>query len=231
MTQPVFSWPITPKNKTKIDVVFCDPGYAKGYNDSKNAWMVGCQHPGWDWNLTSGGDSDYGYPIKTSIPGTVGFSSFNTSGSWGGIVTVRADEWVRQYFEDNLKVKIPVLEQQLAHLMQLAVVPGQRVEAGQVVGSMGKGKNGAFAAHLHQEWRKVALAADDWNVKNKQVVLDTRLDPAQVYASLHFDDVTNIIPQGQLYLPSGKVSLNGVTYDTKGLVVNATSKVSYIRTE
>lgn len=230
MTLPIFSWPITPKAQTKIDVTFCDTGYATGYGNPKS-WMVGCQHPGWDWNLVTGGDSDLGYPLKMSVPGTIRFAGFNTSASWGGIVLLRADEWVRQYFEDNLKVKIPVLERQMAHLSKICVRAGMRVEAGEVVGSIGKGKNNAFLAHLHEEWRKAELAPDDWNVKNKQVVLATRIDPAIVYGSLQFDDRSNVLPQGQLYLPTTKVVINGSAAGAKGFVVNASDKVVQVRTE
>ena len=229
-TQPIFSWPIIPKSKTKIDVTFCDPGYASGYGNPKS-WMVGCQHPGWDWNLATGGDTDNGYPLVSSIPGTIRFAGFNTRASWGGIVLIRADEWVRQYFEDNLKVKIPVLEKQMAHLSHICVKAGDRVESGTPVGSIGKGKNNAFLAHLHEEWRKVELAPDDWNVKNKKTVMDTRLDPAVVYGSLRFEDRSNILPQGQLVLPTKKAIINGVSADVQRFIVNATEKSVQMRTE
>lgn len=99
-------------------------------------------HAKWaaDWNLETMGDTDLGEPIVAPFSGVV-LNAADYAGAWGLIVRVMALEngkpvvWMGSHF-DSINGNI---------------VPGVRVQTGDVVGYIGKGPAGMYSAHLHEQ--------------------------------------------------------------------------------
>lgn len=122
---------------------FLDPAYLAAEKS---------QHPGIDLNLRTGGDSDLGQPVYSVAEGTVTHAKYHRV--WGNVVVV---------YHPALGVWT-----QYAHLHDIRVIVGQRLEAGHVLGGIGKGgtspqyPKGRYHAHLHFEVRTVDLPGDEW---------------------------------------------------------------------
>ena len=113
---------------------------------------VGSTHRGrsevaWDFTLT--GSLDRGLPVLASCGGTVGF--------------VRSDESI-----DGLGKRVeihcsaaPVAATMYAHLSDIFVRVGQRVDRGQVIGRIGETGSGAEGVHLHFECLSGISTNDD----------------------------------------------------------------------
>lgn len=113
----------------------------------KNERFRGRYHLGEDWNYRGGGDSDYGAPVYSIGRGIV--TQVESLGSgWGKILRVchKLSPRLREYFE------IEYVESIYAHLYDFHVEPGELVETGQWIGSIGDG-DGRYIAHLHFEIR------------------------------------------------------------------------------
>jgi murein DD-endopeptidase MepM/ murein hydrolase activator NlpD len=140
----------------KRDTDFLDPKY---YANEK-IW-----HPGEDWNLTTGGDSDLREPVYAAANGKV-----ITSGhfpTWGNIILIEH--------------QLPNGERvwtQYAHLNERLVFAGDIVERGNGIGTIGKGAHGIFSAHLHFEIRKENLSAEHWWVKDAEYIRDRYHNPS-----------------------------------------------------
>lgn len=131
--------------KYLVDTVFlaqqgtaCYPVSGQGY------------HTGWDLNGAGGGDSDEGMPVFSVSDGVVSDVVKNNGPLWGNIVVVwhpHLDRWSRY-----------------AHLKDIQCSVGQELQAGQQLGTIGKGYNGAFWAHLHFDIIKKKLPSPTyWN--------------------------------------------------------------------
>jgi murein DD-endopeptidase MepM/ murein hydrolase activator NlpD len=191
---PTFSWPLRPWARFRIDAGFLDPSYLHNY---------GKNHRGADLNLVTGGDSDLGYPVSSMFPGTV--TAAAVYGSWGGIVVVRADEWVRKMVSDRLERPIDVLEVQYAHLGHTVVDVGDTVNAGDCVGVIGKGTWGQYVAHLHLEVRAVELhpaLPQGTGDEDYQKLRSQCLDPEVLLKRLPFSDFPTTLAQKAYYAPS-----------------------------
>ncbi len=162
-----FDFPVGPRGakidvfKThKIDTVLNDDDYYK----TLKYW-----HPGEDWNGRGGGDTDLGDPIYSIAAGKVVGSGHYPV--WGNIVLIE------HALPDNSQVW-----SQYAHLDKIMVSQvGQKVSRGQQIGTMGKGDNNKYLAHLHFEIRKNKLAINNWSpmVKDKNAVTANYYDPTQ----------------------------------------------------
>jgi murein DD-endopeptidase MepM/ murein hydrolase activator NlpD len=96
-------------------------------------------HLGEDWNKKCGGDCDLGDTLSSISGGTV-ISKKNLK-TWGNIVIMRHDL-------GNL-----VIDSMYAHLKDVNVSEGELINRGKAVGTVGKGENNIFPAHLHFEIR------------------------------------------------------------------------------
>lgn len=106
-------------------------------------------HPGEDWNIPGAGNGDYGQPIYSIANGRVRHSLWNSA--LGHVVVIE------HQLPDGTKVW-----SQYAHLAERWVVPGEKVARRQQIGTVGRGPNNRFTAHLHFEIRRYDLAANAW---------------------------------------------------------------------
>ncbi|WP_261665482.1 M23 family metallopeptidase [Deinococcus sp. Marseille-Q6407] len=134
---------------------------AKYYPGTKQA------HTGCDLNATTGGDTDYGNRVRCVADGIV--QAAGNYPTWGGIVLISHPE---------LGVYT-----QYAHLINIAVKPGDTVKMGDPVGQIGKGAKNQFMAHLHFEVRKSRLAPDYWPSAH----VDTRAAAAKFIREHYLD--------------------------------------------
>lgn len=131
-----------------------------------NSW-----HPGEDWNIPGAGNGDWGEPVYSAANGIVVFSGWNTA--LGHLVLIE------HHLPDGRKVW-----SQYAHLDKRMVHQGDIVWRRQQIGTVGRGPNNRFTAHLHFELRKTNLPANAWPRTGGQPwvrsrVLEHWLDPTQ----------------------------------------------------
>ena len=110
-------------------------------------------HPGEDWNIPGIGNGDQGEVVYSIANGEVVFSGWNTA--LGDVVLIK-----HAISQDDF------VWSQYAHLDERWVSKGQRVSRRQPIGTVGRGPNNRFAAHLHFEMRKVDLPANAWPRSN-----------------------------------------------------------------
>lgn len=167
-----FDFPVGPRGQDvdvfkthKIDTTLVDPAYFK---------LFGVWHTGEDWNGRGGGDTDLGDPIYAISNGRV-LEFGNYPPSWGNIVLLE------HLLPDQTRVW-----SQYAHLDQImAAQPGQVVERGQQIGTMGKGAKteaypqGRWIAHLHFEIRRTSLPIGNWTpmVRDRSQVMANYFSP------------------------------------------------------
>lgn len=102
-------------------------------------------HLGDDLNGIGGGNSDLGDPVYAAADGYVIYSGIPHE-SWGRMTIIAH----RLLPEDDFG---PVVQTVYAHLKDQAVVAGERVHRGQIIGSVGTAAS-APLAHLHFEIRQ-----------------------------------------------------------------------------
>ncbi len=163
-----FDFPVGPRGANlnvydthKMDAGVADPNY---YQNFGQVW-----HPGEDWNGRSGGDTDLGDPVYAVSHGKVVWADYNPK-SWGNIVLIE------HALPDGTRVW-----SQYAHLQRILVTAGQKVARGQQIGTIGKGANNMYLAHLHFEIRRKNLPAGNWTpiVKDRDLVLANYHIPTQ----------------------------------------------------
>lgn len=161
-------YPLPPNPRAnRVDVQFLDPNYPR--------WRVSMglppdEHPGIDLNVAgTAGDKDLNYPIVAMLPGEVIHAREHRV--WGRVVVVRHYPHVARAFGHSK------LFTQYAHLNAILVTLGQDVEAGEVIGTMGKGEAGRFISHLHFEIRIEQLDGDFWPGTDRNLIRRFYLDP------------------------------------------------------
>lgn len=117
---------------------------ADGYRKARGFYPNG--HLGEDWNGNGGGNTDRGDPIYCMGHGVVVYSDDFKMG-WGNVVIVR-----HAYREKN--GQIAYVDSLYGHLDRRLVKLGDKVDRGQMLGTMGCGPNDMYMAHLHFEIRK-----------------------------------------------------------------------------
>lgn len=186
--QVEFAYPVRPWRLTKIDAGLVDENYYR---------IFGQWHRGVDINGIYGGDTDLGLPVQSMFPGTV-VEVINASG-WGQTVLVRSETWVRDMVAELLDVSADVLDVQYTHLHQVTVVKGDRVNAGDHLGSIGKGDRNQYPAHLHLEVRRLerpATVPQGGTDAAREAVLAQCLDPVYLMQKLPFGDFGNTMRPG-----------------------------------
>ncbi|NMB01577.1 MAG: M23 family metallopeptidase [Firmicutes bacterium] len=106
-------------------------------------------HPGEDWNIPSAGNGDWGKPVYAVANGEVVFSGWNTA--MGNVILIKHSISPTDF-----------VWSQYAHLDRRDVEKGDLVYRRQQIGTVGRGPNNSFAAHLHFEMRKEDLPANAW---------------------------------------------------------------------
>jgi hypothetical protein len=91
-----------------------------------------------DWNLESGGDTDLGEPLVAPFSGVV-INARDWGGAWGKIVRI-----LGRTPQGELVTWMG------AHLDEMHVKPGDVVQVGDPVGTIGTA-DGRYAAHLHEQ--------------------------------------------------------------------------------
>lgn len=218
----MFTYPIRPWSYTKVDTVFLDPHY----HTNRGAW-----HPGWDVNLISGGDSDLGYPLQSMVPGTV-LEAYHHD-VWGGLVLVRAEDWIRREVELRLGRVMPTLEVQYGHLQHITVEPGMQIDAGDHVGTIGKGAKDQWYAHLHWEIRRRSFPAAFWpggTNEAAETVQNDYLNPETMMAEFKWSDWNTLPSVHRIEMRPRLIDIDGVQMEPKQLLAfrRVTDKV-YIR--
>jgi hypothetical protein len=142
---------------------------AAGLVDPDYLTRFGVWHPGEDWNGRGGGDTDLGAPVYAIANGRVAWADYNPK-SWGNVVLLE------HALPDGTRVW-----SQYAHLKQLLVTAGQKVSRGQQLGTIGKGANDVYPAHLHFEIRRNKLSPGSWGpiVSDRNQVLANYYYPTE----------------------------------------------------
>jgi len=96
---------------------------------SKYGWRDGRMHHGIDLGI------NYALPIHSAFSGTVRFAKFYQG--YGRLIIIRHDNGLETFY---------------AHLSRIRVKPGQRVNAGDIIGNAGNSGR-SFGTHLHFEIR------------------------------------------------------------------------------
>lgn len=214
--EPVFAWPVRPRERFYVAAGYLDPAYRRAF---------GWPHTGEDWNLRTGGDSDLGYPVQAVFPGRVVAAAHYKV--WGNLVVVEAEGWVREALEAALGRPLPGLWVRYGHLHHVTVLPGEDVNAGEAVGSIGKGDRNRFVAHLHIDFPVRLPRPEAYPGEDEEVRRDY-LDPALVWKALKFADKPNLLPRGPLYAPAERIiAQDGEA--PRGAVVNAVQGKLFVR--
>lgn len=218
MDRPIFAWPMQPLANCYVAAGYLDPDYMR---------RMGVPHTGEDWNLRTGGDSDLGYPVQAVFPGVVVAAGWYRV--WGHLVVVRVDPWVRDLLQDALEEPLEDLYVRYGHLHHVVVARGERVEAGECVGSVGKGDR-RYLAHLHIDFPRVSLPPEAYPRREEEVRVQY-LDPARVWKALAFADRPNLLPHDRLlYAPVGGLyTPHGVLETPHGAVLRSTGGKLYVR--
>lgn len=126
-------------------------------------------HSGVDLNLLKWprGDIELGFPVYATCPGLVVYADYAPGNYWGNLVITASID-----AGDNL------LYWRYAHLQSILVDVGQIVPANKLLGTIGKGANERYYAHLHLDaWRGAMVTPGAWFHKSV-----TWLDPLKVWA-------------------------------------------------
>jgi hypothetical protein len=116
----------------------------QAYYNQRGFW-----HTGEDWNSRQGGDSDLGAPVYAVANGRVVTAQHFPV--WGNIVLIEhCLAWGQTVWS------------QYAHLQQRFVRKGNVIRRGDQIGTIGKGDENRFIAHLHFELRLKKLPASKW---------------------------------------------------------------------
>ncbi len=121
------------------------PGSFSGYKNDQGFQKFNYSGYGWhlgdDLNGKSGGDKDLGDPVYAIGNGEV-TAAKNYGQGWGNII------FVKHQFKGR------TITSMYAHLKDINVKPGQFVQSKQQIGTIGKGFNNEYVAHLHLELRE-----------------------------------------------------------------------------
>lgn len=203
-----------------------------GFLSNEYYQKFGRFHRGADINLLTGGDSDLGTPVQSMFPGEVVYASTPPNSNWGGLVLVRSEAWVRDLVAQTLGVDIDELEILYAHLIGLSVERGDKVNAGDHLGGIGKGGFAKFYAHLHLEARTTSF--DAWRPQgstdeDRAFTEANCIDPLRLLTELPLADFPTLIPGGLRELLSRHTEVVGTLEPSGRVGVNRIQDKLYIR--
>lgn len=150
---------------------FLDPTMG-GYLYLQWSSAGGCYHEALDLNSCGGGDADLGQPVVTPLDGVV-------------VYVGRGDGWGQDFgnhvavYVDDARAIVPCYVH-VAHLDQILCQEGQRLDAGDLLGTCGKTDNQPYA-HTHAALWREPPPGNDWNFwqsgYSQQWVADHTYDP------------------------------------------------------
>jgi murein DD-endopeptidase MepM/ murein hydrolase activator NlpD len=229
VTPYTYAYPVKPWRRYTVwpGTRFLDPAYLQS---------IGRHHQGIDLNYLSGGDSDLGAPVQAMFPGVV--VAADDYGSWGGIVLIESDEWVVKDIGRSIGTHLQRLDVQYAHLMQITVGVGERVAPGDHLGSIGKGGNNQYSAHLHLEMRRTRLAPNHPQGSGdiaRKFVEEHFIDPQRVMSAASFADTSTVMPRRQMVSqPVDFYGLEGAQFqlsNERRFVANVVGSKFFLRSE
>lgn len=156
----------------KPDGIDYSRGEKEGGNDGWGflEWNGSIWHPGEDWNR-GGGETDFGDPLY-SIGNGVVLSAGDYGAAWGRVILIEIE------VTNNEKVWA-----QYAHLSEMNVTEGQKVNRGDLIGKIGNA-DGRWASHLHFEIRKANIKPDFWpGGLSKEDILSKYYNPTDLINS------------------------------------------------
>lgn len=186
MTWDSFAYPIRPWASVKIDSLFMGDDYYR---------LFGKWHRGIDLNGKGGGDTDLGYPVQAMFPGSVVDVGDGTG--YGKCVLMRTDPEVARVILGDLGVEGDTIDLFYAHLHQVSVQTGDRLQPGDHLGSLGK-TGGSWPAHLHLEVRRRKepfIVSQSGTDAARAHVAKTCLDPIEILNTLPFTDFGEPVPE------------------------------------
>lgn len=130
---------------------------------------TGSDHTGQDVNGNGGGDTDKGAPVRNITKGVVIDSAWLPV--WGNVVVI--------YHPG------PKVWSQYAHLDKIMVEVGEQVSCGHQIGTIGKGANNRYLAHLHFEIRTKHLPPGYW----PSAMFKTRTEARKFIAANYVDPI------------------------------------------
>lgn len=155
------AWPIGPEEVCFNPTVPSEWYIATHFLESYQINKTRSYHPGIDLNLRTGGDSDLGRPVFASYDGRVLFAAHFPT--WGNVILIEHGNGF--------------VYTQYAHLLNVYVAPGDIVRTRNTIGTIGKGAQNRYLAHLHYEIRRENLAPNYWPGTKKDIIKRAYLDP------------------------------------------------------
>lgn len=134
-------------------------------------------HPGRceDWNRESGGNTDLGEPLVAPWNGLI-LSAHNWGGGVGRVIQMM-----------GISIQGEILVWAGWHLEEIFIQPGQIVQMGELIGSIGNADGRYAGAHLHEQ----ICIANEWGIPSPSTFAsDGRYDwrqPSQFYISRGVD--------------------------------------------
>lgn len=135
--QTLMFFPLT-KPKYPNATAFCDVFYRAGIKGDGGHWLMppGYWHTGVDMNLRgTARDGDLNAGVFAIADGVVSFAGIGAGTSWGNLICIE---------HNALNIG-----SRYAHLNKIFVGRGEKVQAGQLIGTLGKGYQNKWVAHLH----------------------------------------------------------------------------------
>jgi murein DD-endopeptidase MepM/ murein hydrolase activator NlpD len=168
-----FAAPVSPWGRYWIATAF--NAFAAGYAFIKDRLGRWVHHTGLDINRGSG-NQDKGDPVYATAPGVVRWVGFQRRG-FGNFVVIQHENG-----------GITVWGERHAHLDTVLVKIGDRVAAGQQIGTLGNSgdPSGEMRAHLHLDYflvDPITLPGGyaDWPGSDEKRLLRSYIDPLQVW--------------------------------------------------
>lgn len=139
-------------------------------NNHRPTWIgKEAPHSGLDINLRLAprGDVELGFPLYSTCAGLVVYADYAPGNYWGNLVITASID------NDG-----DLLYWRYAHLQSILADVGQIIPSNKLIGTIGKGANERYYAHLHLDaWRGAMATPGAWFHKSV-----TWLDPLKIWA-------------------------------------------------
>ncbi|MBD3341391.1 MAG: peptidoglycan DD-metalloendopeptidase family protein, partial [Candidatus Lokiarchaeota archaeon] len=161
-------------------------------------------HTGEDWNGTGGGDTDLYQPVYSVSKGYIIYAG-NLGNGWGNVILIK------HKLQDGT-----FLFSQYAHLHKIEKSSGE-VARREQIGTIGKGHNNEYVAHLHFELRKSNMEGYSpgyWPStygKDTQWIRDHYYDPSDHYYDRY--SVPGFINANRNLNPNDEIIVKGTAPD------------------
>lgn len=156
-----------------------------------------------DYNLETLGDSDLGEPLIACFAGIV--ITANYYPVWGNILRIMSipvpaiptgNMWWKEYAAGRYSNIGEIYVVKYAHLRDMYFRPGEVVAMGVVVGTVGKGADNRYSAHLHMEISKGSVPPAE--MQGKRGGLYNFIQPSKFFATMDIEqkEIDNVVKFG-----------------------------------